>query len=78
MAVNPPEELDLDGLTVRRLSLVDADDLLAHFSDPQVTEFLDFSTLRSRGEADGKRPPRPPPAGSTRWSHGRGLSAAGR
>ena len=52
MAVNPPEELELDGLTVRRLSPADADDLFAHFSDPQVTEFLDFSTLRSCDEAE--------------------------
>lgn len=52
MVVNPPEELELDGLTVRRLSPADADDLLTHFSDPQVTEFLDFSTLRSRDEAE--------------------------
>lgn len=47
-----PESTDLDGLNLRRLSRDDTDDLLAHFSDPDVTEYLDFSPLATRAEAE--------------------------
>jgi ribosomal-protein-alanine N-acetyltransferase len=48
----PPEAIELDGLALRRLTPEDAADLLAHFSDPQVTEFLDFSALTALPEAE--------------------------
>jgi len=51
MAALPPETVEVDGLSLCRLAPQDSDDLLAHFSDPQVTEFLDFPPLAGMEEA---------------------------
>lgn len=47
-----PDAAALEGLMVRRLGPTDVDDLFAHFSDPVVTEFLDFAPLSRREEAE--------------------------
>jgi NAD-dependent deacetylase len=51
MATQPPDAVELDGLSLRRLVPDDAGDLLAHFADASVTEFLDFPALTRIDEA---------------------------
>ena len=44
-------ELTVAGMRLRPLEDADADDLLAHFRDPRVVEFLDIEAMTSRDEA---------------------------
>jgi RimJ/RimL family protein N-acetyltransferase len=43
--------LQAAGFTMRPLEVADADDLLAHLSDPAITEFMDVEALTCRDEA---------------------------
>lgn len=45
-------ELETDRFVLRPLTARDAGGLLAHFGDPQVTEFMDIEPLRTLGEAE--------------------------
>lgn len=46
-----PLELATDRFVLRPLTARDAGGLLAHFGDPEVTEFMDIDPLRTLGEA---------------------------
>lgn len=46
-----PLELETDRFVLRPLTPRDAGGLLAHFRDPEVTEFMDIEPLRTLGEA---------------------------